>query len=70
MIGLVISACLFFDPGRCKDFTMSFLEDQPATPFQCAFYGQIEIAKWQESNPNWVVNDWKCDDLSRPKYKI
>lgn len=39
-------------------------EDQPITPHSCMLYGQGEITKWFEYNPNWVVQRWSC---GRPK---
>jgi len=49
--------------GRCEEKQLTFLED-PATisAFACAFQGQVEIAKWTRTNPNWCIapGGFKC----------
>ena len=30
------------------------------TPQQCMMYGQMELAKWTEGNPNWQIRKFKC----------
>ncbi len=59
MIELVLSVCFVADPARCKDVHLTYMEGN-ATPHQCVFYGQSEIAKWSEGNPNWRIEKWKC----------
>lgn len=70
MIGLVFTACLSYNLSECKEVKIAFPEIESATPQQCMKNGQIELSKWHEENPNWQIKIWKCDDLSRPKYKI
>ena len=59
LIEIVLDVCNIQDPSRCKDVHLTYVA-QNVTPFQCLYYGQPEIAKWVENNPNWVVTRWKC----------
>ena len=34
--------------------------DAAMTPHACMMYGQSEIAKWSEGNPNWALKRWTC----------
>ena len=59
MLELVIAACLATGPGECRDFSM--LYDPREVPLMlCVAAGQVEIARWQESHPGWVVERWRC----------
>jgi hypothetical protein len=59
MIELVMSVCMISEPTRCKDVRLNFAE-QSVTPHECMFNGQIEIAKWSETHPDWQVAKWGC----------
>jgi hypothetical protein len=59
MIELVVSVCMIADPSRCKDVRLNFVE-QSVSPRECLFNGQIEIAKWTETHPDWHVTRWAC----------
>jgi hypothetical protein len=59
MIEIVLAVCMIQEPARCKDVHLTYMAEN-VTPFQCMRYGQPEIAKWLESNPNWAVTRWKC----------
>lgn len=59
MIEIVLSVCMIGEPARCKDVRLSYLADS-VTPHQCMLYGQAEIAKWTEGNPNWKIERWSC----------
>lgn len=59
MIELVFMACA---ATACSEQHLTFAE-QPAviTAFQCAFTGQVELAKWVSEHRNWrVVGGFKC----------
>lgn len=61
MIEIVLSVCMLADPGRCKDVHLTYMaEAQAITPHSCMMYGQSEIAKWTEGNPNWAIQRWTC----------
>ena len=61
MFEIVLSVCLLADPAKCKDVHLSYAsEGQALTPHACMVYGQSEIAKWSEGNPNWNVKRWMC----------
>lgn len=59
MIELVMSICLIAEPTKCKDVRLSFAE-QNLTPHSCVMNGQIEIAKWIDTHPDWQVAKWGC----------
>lgn len=61
MFEIVVAVCLLADPGKCKDVHLSYAAEGAAlTPHACMMYGQSEIAKWAEGNPNWQVIRWSC----------
>jgi len=37
-------------------------EEGSITPFACAMYGQVAIAKWVRQHPNWAIGKggYKC----------
>jgi hypothetical protein len=59
MLELVIAACLIDAPSQCRDVYLNFEADN-ATPMQCAFYGQIEMAKWLGEHPRYRITKWRC----------
>ncbi len=59
MIELVLSICLIAEPEKCKDVRLTFAEEN-VTPYACVMTGQIEIAKWMDSHPDWQVAKWGC----------
>ena len=54
MIEVVAMVCFMNDPAKCKDVHLSFAAES-VTPQQCMMYGQMELAKWTEGNPNWQI---------------
>lgn len=68
MIAIVVSICSIVQGAQCREIDLTFLEEQ-FTPQQCMFYGQVEIAKWQESHPNWRIHGWKCRVINEEKKK-
>ena len=54
MIEVVAMVCFIQDPNKCKDVHLSFAAES-VTPQQCMMYGQMELAKWTEGNPNWQI---------------
>jgi hypothetical protein len=34
--------------------------EQNVSARECMFNGQIEIAKWSETHPDWQVAKWQC----------
>ena len=64
MIILKFLACSIHLAGTpCKDVELNF-EGQRVSIFECTMYGQVEMAKWCEEHPNWVVTRYKCEDES------
>lgn len=59
MIEIILSVCWLGDVQRCKDVTLSYLDDA-VTVHACMLYGQSEIAKWTEGHPKWTVQRWSC----------
>ena len=69
MILILATVCsiLQAEPKKpCKNIVLSFAEEAvDGTPMglnqmQCFLQGQVEIAKWQESHPNWMLAKWHC----------
>lgn len=56
---LVMKICLIGSPQVCKDESIRF-EGQVPLPFECSRVGMVELAKWSEDHPTWVVNKFKC----------
>lgn len=61
MIEIILSVCMIDSPDRCKDVRLTYMAER-VTPFECMVYGQGEIAKWNEGNPNWRVMKWSCGE--------
>ena len=59
MIELILSVCMVGDPNVCKDIHLTYSAAN-LTPYQCLMRGQPEIAKWNEGNPNWQVQKYRC----------
>lgn len=59
MIELVFMVCQIANPSTCKDVRLSFVE-QFVSVQACMFNGQVEIAKWVETHPDWQVTKWGC----------
>ena len=64
MIELVAMVCFVSDPTRCKDVHLSFAAEA-VTPMQCMKYGQMELAKWTQGNPNWQIRKFSCGVAGR-----
>lgn len=60
MLEIVASVCLMAQPQSCKEIHLTFAEEQQVTQAQCFYYGQIELAKWSGSHPDWTIQRWKC----------
>lgn len=61
MIEIILSVCMLADPTKCKDVHLSYVaEGGGITPHSCMMYGQSEITKWAEGNPNWTIQRWTC----------
>ncbi len=59
MIHLVFVACLISSPELCDERTLSYVE--PMSPMACAMQAQPELAKWNNSHPNYVIRKWRCE---------
>jgi hypothetical protein len=58
MLELLIAACLSI-AGPCRDFQLLYDPSQvPLT--MCVSSGQVEIARWKETHPDWTVVRWRC----------
>lgn len=58
MIELLISACLASGDG-CRDFSQLF-DTREVSLMTCMVAGQPAIAAWQQENPQWQVERWRC----------
>jgi hypothetical protein len=59
MIELVLTVCSILHGAKCNEVKLSFAEQQ-VSAFECMMYGQLEIAKWRETHPDWQVAKWQC----------
>jgi hypothetical protein len=57
MIELLIAACLA--SGPCRDFSQLY-DARDVSLMTCIVAGQAEIARWQQSHPDWTVQRWTC----------
>ena len=65
MIEILFKACLLvLTPTGpvCEAKRISFAEDpRSLSVFQCAFTGQVELAKWASEHPNWrIAGGYRC----------
>lgn len=58
MLDLVIAACLTLH-GECRDFHLLY-DPRDVSVMMCVAGGQIQIADWQQSHPDWTVRGWRC----------
>lgn len=57
MIALVIAACLGTE--ECRDFTLLY-DPYSVSLMTCMVAGQPEVARWNESHPDWRITRWSC----------
>jgi hypothetical protein len=62
IIEIVFAACTLLAGLVCDEKRIVFAEEGSVTPFACAMYGQVAIAKWVRQYPNWSVGEggYKC----------
>jgi len=72
MIVLAFTACMIdTEPQRCLDYKMKFLENiKWVTPYQCAHYGQPELAKWVVNHPRYKITRFKCTTKEKEEHEI
>ncbi|HET9069887.1 MAG TPA: hypothetical protein VFN28_14680 [Amaricoccus sp.] len=58
MLQLVIAACLH-NAQPCQDFSLLY-DPREVSLMMCVAGGQIEIARWKETHPDWTVVRWRC----------
>lgn len=64
MLELVLVACLADDVTRCREVSLTYLEES-VTPMQCMTASQVEIAKWIEGHPSYFAKRWTCRRAGR-----
>jgi hypothetical protein len=57
MIELLIAACLA--QGECRDFALIY-DARELSLTTCVARGQIEVARWKATHPDWSVERWRC----------
>ena len=62
MIEVIALMCAM--TGACKDVQLT-VTAETVTPLQCAFNGQIELAKWMQDNPGWSPRKITCQRVGR-----
>jgi hypothetical protein len=58
MLQLVIAACLH-GSGPCQDFSLLY-DPREVSLMMCVAGGQVELARWKESHPEWTIVRWRC----------
>ena len=61
MIELLFVACLATSPEDCRERSLVFTD---ITPMTCMMGAQPELAKWVHAHPNFVIQSWKCRQVS------
>jgi len=64
MIKLIMVVCFASSPHHCRDEKLVFAEPG-LSGYACAMRGQIEIAKWANSHPNWRVQRYRCGKIGQ-----
>lgn len=64
MIELLMTVCAAWSPYHCKDEALVFSEPGLSV-YACALKGQMEIAKWVQTHPGWMVARYRCDRVGR-----
>lgn len=59
MIEIAAAACLISAPERCRDVSL-VLEANNAASFSCMFEGQLRLAQWTTTHPNWRITRFTC----------
>lgn len=59
MIEIVVSVCSIVQGATCKDVRLTYMAES-VSPMECMMKGQVEMAKWAESHPNWRIHRWSC----------
>ena len=60
MISIVMSICSLLSGQTCRTERLAFA-DEAASLHTCMLYGQMEMARWALSHPNWSVQRWRCE---------
>ena len=64
MIELLIAACLA--QGECRYFALLY-DPREVSVTACVAKGQIEVARWKVSHPEWSVEGWRCRFADRER---
>jgi hypothetical protein len=59
MIEIAAAVCLMSSPQQCRDITITFEADS-VSPAMCMTQGQIQLAEWTVSHPNWRIQRFTC----------
>jgi hypothetical protein len=66
---ILMSICMLANPGNCREERLSFSLEQ-ASAVACMIRSQEVIAAWQQSHPNWRVDNWRCVTRGRQETPI
>ncbi len=69
MFELVLSVCMISEPANCKNVHLTYV-GQILTPYQCMLIGQMDGAKWQKTNRDWVIKKYRCGSVDLAKKEI
>jgi hypothetical protein len=68
MLELVIAACIF-GSAECRDFSQLY-DPRDVSLMMCVAGGQVEVARWKESHPDWTVQRWRCGYIPSGRAEI
>ena len=63
---LLLSACLIAQPATCRDEQIP-VGGGAANAFICLRNSQSVLAQWQDENPEWHVEKWRCAAKAPPQ---
>ena len=58
MYELIVVACLIAQPARCEEFHLPL--QTGGGVMQCMRQGELELVRWIEQRPDWVIKRWRC----------
>lgn len=61
MLQIIFTACSVLHGAQCNIKTLVVVEEEGGVlPYGCMKLAVVELIKWQEMNPNWHIESWRC----------
>lgn len=68
MIELVFTVCSILHGAQCHTERQTYMA-QHVSLFECMRYGQLELARWSVSHPNYSIHKWRCGVVDQTQAK-